>query len=221
MRTPRDDTELTALERDRPEGWEYLLFAGALLVGRTKHEAAYHDCRRAVPTGEPVAAHVAMTRLEAAFPDLERLTSATADVLEPDMVESALGAPGQPGDAQLIRNLADGVVNSYQQIIEWSHTLRVSPVPPAFRRAYDLAADLANQPIEDTRRFIDRTVEAVDHLAAVLGGEDLGPIRIELELTLTADEALAERFLVELHQLQGMPRRKAVRQARRARRRFR
>jgi hypothetical protein len=221
VRTPRDRDELAAIERERPEGWEYLLFAGALLVGRDDSEAGYRDRRQATPDGEFLDSDSAMERLDVAFTELIRLTSATAAVLEPDVLEPAFGAPGEPGDARRILQLADSLVAKYRQLIGWSRTLRSVRVPSAFRDLYELAADLADRPIQEVRDFIDRTVETMDQLDAMLAAPDTGPIRIELELTLSVDEDLAERLLVERFRLQGMSPRKAHRRARRARKRFR
>jgi hypothetical protein len=221
VRTPRDREELAAIQRERPEGWEYLLFAGALLVGRDDSEAEYHDRLQATPEGEFLDPESAMARLDVAFTELSELTSATAAVLEPDVLEPAFGAPGEPGDASRILQLADDLLARYRQLIGWSRTLRSVRVPSAFRDVYELAADLAHRPIEEVRGFIDRTVEAMDQLDAMLAAPDTGPVRIELELTLSVDEDLAERFLVERYRLQGMSPRKAHRHARRARKRFR
>ena len=42
-RTPRTRDELTALLRERQAGWEYLLYAGSLLINQISLEDEYRD----------------------------------------------------------------------------------------------------------------------------------------------------------------------------------
>jgi hypothetical protein len=214
--TPRDAEAVSSLLRDRPDGWEYLLYAGTMLVERDACEDVYRDhlLRHVRPRGPALDDEAAVQRLRAALPDLQASVDAAMALFDPRVQQRAFGPPGTPGDAGLIQQLATRTVDAYRQFIDWGADLRSTRVPLQMRRAYGLAADLARQPVEDIRSFIDAAVAAMDDLPRQLAEDTDEPINVDLTLVLTLDENLAAEYSREVERIiqplrsRGRPRRR-------------
>lgn len=195
---------MTALLRERPPGWEYLLYAGELLRERQRLEYKYLDdlLRYSPRSGPPLDGQAAFDRLKAAFADALALAHSLMRFFDEAIHRRAFGEPGEEGDEILIRHLACRTIEGYEQFIDWARELRGKRVPTEFHQSYQLAADLMRQPVEQIRSFVDEVVVEMDSLSERLQAADEGePVTITLTLTLTIDEEAQRAYEGELERL--------------------
>jgi hypothetical protein len=146
----------------------------------------------------------AIQRLRETFREAESFGSSVERLLDPTAQQKAFGAPGEPGDPKRIQHLGGRLVDVYESMLDWASQLRRIHVPEDFRHAFELAARMIDQPIEEFREFIDRPVTAMDGLSGQLAEPDDGPLVIDLELRLSVDESVAAAFHSEMQRLQEM-----------------
>jgi hypothetical protein len=205
-KTPRTPEEMVELLGRRPPGWEYLMHAGTLLLGRDALEEKYrdHSIRYARRTGVRIPEADCSAHLDHAFQDATALAESMMRVLDKQALERAFGRPGEPGDPDLIQHLGQRLMEIYGDFMNWAAELRGASVPARFRRAFDLAARFVDGPIEQFREFVDRDVEEMDALSHYLAQpEPSEPKRVELRLTLTIDDDVVEDFNREMRRLRG------------------
>lgn len=205
-RTPRTQDEVAALLRERPAFWEYRLYAAYLLAAMTELDDEYRDhlLRYAPLSGEVLDDTAALTRLQAAFPDVQALTDSIMRFFTPEAQERAFGKPGEDGDAELIRHLAHRTIGGLRELMDWARDLRSARVPTEWRRAFNLLADTAHNPVEEIREYVHQAVETIDQLEDLAeGATEDEPVEITVHLVLTADEELIDSFTAELARLEA------------------
>lgn len=202
-RSPRSDDDMTALLRERPDGWEYLLYGGSLLLLRDAHEGEYRDhlLRYAPLEGEPLDSSAAIQRLEAAFPDALGLVAATMRLFDPRIQERAFGPSGKPGDEALIQQWAQRMIDGYVQLMMWGKGLRAARVPTEFQTAFQLAADMVARPVDEMRAYVDDVVNKMDTVSDLLGRDDEEPVEITITMVLTIDDDSSAAFSRELERV--------------------
>jgi hypothetical protein len=203
--TPRTADEIAILLRDRPDAWEYLLYAGTLFLRMQREEPEYRDhlMRYATLAGDPLDEVAASSRLIAAFPDATALADILMELFESDVQELAFGRPGEPGDPDLIVALAERTMDGYVGMMRWGRDLRGARVPTRFRRAFKLAADMIRTPVEEMRGYVNEMVEKLDATLtalAVSGPTTPVPV-IEVALILTVKDSATDAFSAELERL--------------------
>ncbi|MGZ4372643.1 MAG: hypothetical protein ACXVRQ_10655, partial [Gaiellaceae bacterium] len=114
----------------------------------------------------------------------------------PESQERTFGKLGESGDPQRIIEFAEGIVDAYSELLDWSARLRASGVPERFRRIFDIASEYADLPLRQVREYIDRVVDELDGLPAAL--REGRPITLVLTLTLSIDDEVQQRFSREL-----------------------
>lgn len=202
---PRTPEQLQALVTERPDGWEFLLFAAVLVRGKNDLELRWRDHELRLPTADyhrldedEVAGYLsaAFGRLRWTLGPIERVFAAQED---------AFGKPGEPGDAALIEHFAGWIVDVYRRLLDWAGTVRSAGVPEEFELALQLSSQAADLPLERIRSFIGETVAATDQLPAQLAApENEGePIELRLNLILDVDHDLMGAAVDELRRVLG------------------
>lgn len=206
MRAPRTNDEISALLREEPDSWEYLLYAGAMLIARVDLEEQYRDhlIGYAPLEGDSLDAEEAINRLQAAFPDAQALVKQVDRLFSATIQERAFGLPGESGDGALIRQLAARTMDMYRGLLDWAKELRSCRVPEEFQTVYQLAAGLVNKPIEQIRAFVDELVVQMDSVAERLEDkDDDSPIKVTVVLTVSIEEGATEAFSEELKRMEA------------------
>jgi hypothetical protein len=189
-----------------PPGWEFLLFAGLLLQGKTELKLRWRDHQLRLNTADyhhvgedDIAAYLgaAFRRLRWTLGPIERIFGAQED---------AFGKPGEPGDAALIEHFANWIVEAYRRLLDWAGTVRSADVPEEFQLAIELSSQAADLSLERIRTFIDEMVDAADQLPAKLAAPETKrePIDLQLTLTLEADSELMDAAIDELRRALGL-----------------
>lgn len=184
------------LIQSQPDGWEYLLLAAVVTEGIEKRR----DARRAYdlgiinPTGHPLTEKEAKEALNTEMTALGRIFGNTEPLIN-DHLATALGSPGEPGDARLIVDAAGGLVSMYAAALAWAERVRSHNVPPGLEEAASLVALLAEQPLRDVDDWVEKLSKLRDDLPELLKRLETSDetIEINLSLVLTANEKLAKR----------------------------
>jgi hypothetical protein len=208
-RSPRTDQEQRQLLRFRQPAWEYLLFAGVLAQGicRLEPKERDHELRLARGPRQHLDLQETTQYLSHAFRDLAAAWEPMGRIFQPSAQEQAFGAPGEPGDPARIEHFAQWIVDMYEQTLDWALAMRSLDVPDPLKKAVELAARTADQPVADVKSFINHAVDETDRIPAAIEEPDPTPINIELSLILTVDDQLMAEFDLELkratHEIAG------------------
>lgn len=201
-RSPRYVAELTIAKLatddgplDRSPGWEYVLLADAIRQSteRLRTKRLDHELRYAAGTGRHVADAAVAEVLTATMDELATATAKLDALFGPGRLEWATGRPGEPGDATRIEHLGGRFGTTYEEILDWAARVRGTVVATRYRRAFELLARLADEPVRWMQRFVDDMVTVGGVIAA-----SPGDITVEVALTLDFDEGLLKEFHAEV-----------------------
>ncbi len=122
-------------------------------------------------------------------------------VMASDAQERAFGPPGQVGDPDRIRHLAERWTSVYGDVMRWATRLRAVSKSAAYRGLFEMLARLIDQPVRQYRDFVDAFVKAADRIPHALATHQR--LEINLELTLSIDDQALEAFEVELERVKA------------------
>jgi TIR domain len=198
LRSPRTVEQKRELLAQRPEAWEYLLYAGVLWQGRQALEAKWrdHELGYARRTGQHLDDKAALRLLSSAMDDLKACMANLLKMLDPQARERAFGPPGQSGDPTLIEHIAMRFIQVYEEVLDVAAKLRGTGISDHMASVMDAAAHLADTPLSEIRDFIDQVIVETDTIPDRLARGE--PITIALTLTLTVDDEAGKRFDVEM-----------------------
>lgn len=205
--TPRTEADLAALLRERPPGWEYLLYAGALFHGKEALEQKYRDSllRYSAPYGSALSYGLAKQTLEQKFSDAAAIVHNIEGVFDTRAQELAFGRPGEPGDPDFIRHIAQRVVDTYEHLLDWSSELRGARAPSDLHTAFRLAAEFTERPIEQIRSFIEDTVMNIDRIPDHFALPEPRPtLEIDLVLVLDIDDHVMDAWTSEMSRVTSL-----------------
>jgi len=140
------------LALERPVGWEFLLLAQALSdeVETARHLREEHDEGFALELGEdPVNA---MDWAGQRVAELQR-TIGTLSSLFRMLGQRAVGAPGQPGDADAIAFLARSIGRVYVTALQWSRRVRTANLPNEFANLQQILARFTEDVLRDIEAY--------------------------------------------------------------------
>jgi hypothetical protein len=197
-RVPRNGEELQAVLMVRPAGWEYLFFAGHLFVGKERLALRWRDHELPPYTSSESIGEVsdATEYLSSAFSRVSGVVEALMRVFPEEVQEEAFGAPGEPGDAVRIEHFAARILQTYEELLDWAGSMRAVSPPDVLVPAFQAAARMADQPLDEIHVFIDDAVREIDRVPTYLETRTEGdePLQIDLALKLTMDEELSAEF---------------------------
>jgi hypothetical protein len=191
---PTTDEEHAEIARERPDWWEYRLYAGVLLQGRIGLEDKWHDHELRLPSGswrEP----------SESVPDfLSRETGAMRREMEildrlfnPGTLEQAFGAPGVAGDSGRIAHIARGVIRTYESMMDWAAELRSTRVASEYEELLELTARMVDGPVGQIREFIQLVADQIAQVPVLLqeakakGATKESPMALDLTLHVELD----------------------------------
>jgi len=203
MGVPRNPDQQRQLLAQRPDGWEYLLFAGVLAQGKAALEPKWrdHQLRYMRRRGPKLDESQAIAFIQGAFSEMTAAAGNAGRLLEPSVTESAFGPLGTPGDPQQIEYLGQRLVAVYEEFLDWAARVRGVAIPDTLERAFELAASFADTPIAEIREFMDQIIAAMERLPKQLAEPDDTPITQSFALILTVDDRIAREFGRELKRL--------------------
>lgn len=180
---------------ERPQFWEYLLFAGVLVQGKGELETKWDDHELRLPRGprrefDLASAHGFLSREIGWIKKhivLDRIMS-------PSISEQAFGTPGQSGNATKIEGMARRLLSMYESWLDWAGGLRNASVPSVYEEVLETTACLIDGPVLSVRGFIDHVAHQTRKLPELArDGTDEHPITLTFELKLDIENEIIER----------------------------
>lgn len=197
-RVPRTLDEKRALLIARPAGWEFLLFAGVLLLEKESLEMKWHDhnmppFQRKLPLPD---AEGASAYLSSELSNLVALVDALSHGFPRDVQEQAFGPPGEPGDPIRIEHFAKRIIQTYEGMLDWAAAIRGVEPPDVFADVFELAPRLPDRALSEFRHFVDRVVREMDELPdwEAESEETDEPMVFHLDLRLELDDQVMAEF---------------------------
>jgi len=191
--TLRGDALRIAIER--PDMWEYLLFATALRDAVNRHRRLRRRHELKLPSGLGEDVHDPMTWILARFSDCGRMAAVCETVINGPLQEG-LGPPGMPGDVETIAFCAEAIGDLYRDALLWSARLRTANVPDLYEQLMLRVADMASGLIGEIEKFgPDAKVRIEDALARHRPGEKQV---VDLTMTIGIPEETMRAFNEEL-----------------------
>ncbi|MEU0883450.1 TIR domain-containing protein [Lentzea sp. NPDC005914] len=200
--TPITPKSVAALVREKPRGWEYLLYVTVVSQGLAELESKYweHFLRYAPRNGDVEHGNGIELIRDRNVVLSEIIKVAVESVFTGDTQEAAFGAPGEAGDPERIVHLGELFVRTFDEILEWARRIHgTSYASEPARLAARIQAQFADQQLramhavaQDLRRVADTLIE---RLAA---GEQ---INMTVPLVFEVDPELEQEFRVALDRL--------------------
>lgn len=195
-KVPRDESARRELLANKPPAWEYLLFGGMLAQGLQRTEPKWRDYRLGIaPFVGP-----SIRKEDLANEMVERLSRGSAIVskldklFDPQVQELAFGAPGKPGDPDLIEHIAARTVDMYEGLLDWATELRALRLPEGAEELIDLAVLLVEQPIDATRDFIKAYVQKIEYAMESLLDGSKDQVNLSLGLIFSVPSTVVKDF---------------------------
>jgi hypothetical protein len=201
-RVPQTAAEHEALLAAKPEGWEFLLFAGVLLRGKSRLERRWNDHQ--LPPFSIERRHVdpyeAPRVLSSHFQGMLGLIQALNLVFNSEAQRLAFGGPGEAGDSLRIEQFGERIIETYEGMLDLTAVLRSADVPEPFVKVQEVAMRVADQPLGEIRDFIDDVVEQTEKVPAFVANPDPNKddLQIHVLLTLSVSDNLVTEYSREL-----------------------
>ncbi len=198
LRSPRTADQTRELLAQRPDAWEFLLYAGEIWQGRQALESKWldHELGYARRTGLHLDDHEALKLISSVMADFGACITNVVKMINPRARERAFGLPGQPGDPALIEHIAKRFIGVYEEILDIAARLRGAGVSSNMESVMEYAARLADAPLKQIRDFIDQLVVETDTIPERLALDE--DVNINLTLTLAIDDETSAQLHREM-----------------------
>lgn len=195
-RVPRDESSRRELLATEPPGWEYLLFASGLALGLQRTEPKWRDYRLglASQTGAKIARSDLPTEMSDRMSRAGAISANLEKLFSPQTQEQAFGAPGMPGVPELIEHIAGRTVQMYEDLLDWVAELRSLRLPDGAKELSELGALFVEQPIAETRTFINTYIVQIENVMDHLASGSSEPVQMDLALTFSLDPIVSKNF---------------------------
>jgi hypothetical protein len=206
---PTTEAEQERLVQEQAPWWEYRLYAGTLLQARLALEDKWQDHQLRLPSGprREVDLESVTDFLSRELGWMRRQVEALDRVFGPEVLESAFGAPGAPGNPTLIKRVTHGVIQIYDSMLDWAAALRNTSVPSDYERVVELNARMVDGPVTQIRDFTQYVADEIARIPilskeAEAGGATVdSPMTVTLTLTLALDDGLQRELKAEFARL--------------------
>ncbi len=192
-RVPRTAAEAAILLGERPPAWEYLLFSYWLTTGLEQRRDKYDDHRfRFAFGGEVIETRAIGNHLQSEMSRIVSVTEIFEALLLGPAQRTAMGAPGDSGDPDLIEHLAGRMMLIYDEILGWAYRLRsTSTELEEGRESLRAVATYADQPIEAIRHFVYDYRDQMDGITARIAAGEHVNIRLMIEFIVPPEVTAA------------------------------
>ena len=199
----RTESELAALVREKPSGWEQALFASVLVQRQARvlprlrdSELGFTPAGTTRVYGGPELARILVGLIEEMLLTVRQLESFT---LAPAFMD-AFGDPDGVSDAdpQAIEHIADRLMDYHERLLDISEQCRALSPPSRYADVVTDCARLLDMPLQSYRKFIDEFVDIIDSLPQVLqyatGVVHMGSVVLDIDI----DDRLRARVFKRL-----------------------
>lgn len=170
---------------EKPDAWEYLLFAAALKDNLNKLDDLRYDMKYGITFKNAILfdkPKEIIDYVQMKCGELSNRVNLLNKILN-NAFQEAIGEPGTPGNAEYIIYVAEKLVDVYKSVHEWSLEFRSIIVPDEFQNLLLCASQFSQSVIEDIENFISDYDKRINE--AVLGvGEESEKKLLSFSLTL-------------------------------------
>ncbi|WP_439660532.1 toll/interleukin-1 receptor domain-containing protein [Lentzea sp. HUAS TT2] len=202
VQAPLTPKTVSALAREKPQGWEYLLYVTVVAQGLTELEPKYweHFLGYAPRNGTvEQGSGIALIRDRNVVLS-EIIKVAVEAVFTAETQEAAFGRPGTPGHADRIVHLGGLFVRTFDEILEWAREIRgTSYANEHARAAAFVQAQFADQQLKAMYTVAEELRDVADTLVERLAAGE--PINLTVPLVFEIEPALELEFKAALDRL--------------------
>lgn len=202
--TPITPQSVAALVREKPRGWEYLLYVTVVAQGLAELESKYWEhFLRYAPRNGTVEHGNGIDLIRDRNVLLSEIIKVAVDTLfTAGTQEAAFGVPGTPGDPDRIVHLGELFVRTFDEILEWARGIHgTSYAQEHARVAARIQAQFADQQLQAMHAVAADLREVADTLVERLTAGE--PINLTVPLVFEVDPALEREFLAAFDKLSG------------------
>lgn len=198
---PRTPEELSRIISERPRGWEYLLFAGALILELEPLESRYEDYKLGYAPRLGITVYESQFReyLQIQLGELRVLVDNFTRIFNTETLAPAFGPPGEAGDPAKLLHMAKRMMRLYDELLTWVERLRGTSIPSEYQRLTRILASFADQPIEEIRRFVDEYAANTELIMQAIS-DDM-PISITHNVRFDIPNDITDAFSKEIDRL--------------------
>ena len=183
---------------DHDAGWAWLYFASELARGLAACQPQYLEYQsQAVGVGgEAVADPEANIRVLS--DEMSAVVAKANGLLDPALMEQALGPPGKPGNEEVIRVVTAGLTGVYAEMISWGLRVRGADVGPKWQPAYAALSKYVSLPLHQFQDFSAALSTRMSQLVTDLRAGKTPDHEVDMTLTLTVDPTATSEFNVAM-----------------------
>lgn len=157
---------------EKPDAWEYLLFAAALKDNLDKLDDLRYDLKYGITFKNVILydePKEIIDFIQMKCGELSNRINLLNGIIN-NAFQEAIGEPGTPGNAEYIIYVAEKLVDVYKSVHEWSLEFRNIIVPEEFQNLLLCASKFSQSVIEDIENFISDYDKRINE--AVLGVDE-------------------------------------------------
>lgn len=172
---------------EKPDGWEYLLFAAVLKDNLDKLDELRYDLKYGI-TFKNVILYNEPTEIidfvQMKCRELENRVGMLNEIIN-NAFSEAIGEPGVSGNAEYIIYVAEKLIEVYKNVHEWSLEFRSIMVPDEFQNLLLCVSQFSQTMIEDIENFISDYDTRINEAILEIG-ENSEKRTLSFSLTLRA-----------------------------------
>jgi hypothetical protein len=179
---------------DHDAGWEWLYFASELARGLAACQPQYleYQSQAVGVAGDAVADPEANIRLLS--DEMSSVVAKANGLLDPALMEQALGPPGKPGNEEVIRVVTAGLTGVYADMISWGLRVRGANVEPKWQPAYTALSKYVSLPLHQFQDFSAALSTRMSQLVTDLRAGKTPDPEVDMTLTLTVEPTATSEF---------------------------
>lgn len=188
---------------EKPELWEYRLFAAALKYNLECLDELRYDLKYGISLKNVLIIDEPQEILTIAQTKMHELSSKVAllEIIINNALVEALGEPGQSGNAEYIIYVAEKIISIYKSIHEWALDFKSFIVPEEFRNLLSAMSKWSGGIIQDIEHFISNLNKGIEQLLINdLESEEVRTISFTLEINIADTNEVEE----ELKKIEGV-----------------
>ncbi|EID4333999.1 TPA: DUF4062 domain-containing protein [Vibrio parahaemolyticus] len=187
----------TRLILEKPDGWEYLLFANLCKVYLERLNHKKFDLEYGISFGEVKVIdepQQVSDWISAQCNEMLKLIRLVTTLVNNAAIAS-LGDHGQEGEYQKIQHVCQRLLEVYEQIINWKLSFTTLEVHEDFQPILDVLSGFSDDPIAKIEEFVNRVhIEIPKAIEQVVQNDE----HVSLEITLVLESPDIEGFEREL-----------------------
>lgn len=192
--------EALKLVIEKPDAWEYRLFGKVFEDGLKEAYDIRRDLKYGIqfkPGKRFSDVHEILNWMITKFNALTRISSGLSSLIN-NALNEAVGALGEPGDADKIVYVAEKVVEAYRNTIEWTLDFKSVDVEDNWQELISRASNFSETIISDLEGYCDQYNRKLADTLKLLAEQDK-TIEVDLILTLKAPDI--NGYMEELNRL--------------------